>query len=353
MENKMDNQTVSVITRTVDERFDLLERAIFSVYCNDYKQKQVVIVYQGRDPGYIRELNGFKELYPGISFKVVQNPSNEDERAKNLNLGMANADGRYICFLDDDDVIYPNHLSKLIERIRDTGKAWAYSQSCIDMEECRYVTKKEYKFLHDEFSYLKLFKDNYIPINTWMIDKNKVKDKSLMFFNENLKKHEDYAFLLKFAFYHEPVVCSDVTSIYKIRTDGSNTVMHGMDEAHPEYLKRKKEWDEAEKIVQEIRDNLTASHYWFNELLDKNLNQIIKKTPKRLVNLKAKVGNKRLSISLEKVSNTRKKKNFRSLVSLYLFKKTGLNQVEIFFRKKLRDPLLKDNKIMVMKEDLK
>ena len=349
----MDNQTVSVITRTVDGRFDLLERAIFSVYCNDYKQKQAVIVYQGKDPGYVRELNGFKELYPGISFKVVQNPSNEDERAKNLNLGMANADGRYICFLDDDDVIYPNHLSKLIERIRDTGKAWAYSQSCIDMEEDRYIIKKEYKFLHSDFSYLNLFDDNYIPINTWMIDRDKVRDKSILTFKEDLKKLEDYGFLLKFAFHYEPAVCKEITSIYKIRTDGSNTTTYGMDENHPEYDKKDNEWKDARKAVQAIRDNLIDSHYWFREFLNINLEPIIKKSPRKLVNLKAKVGNKRLSISLEKVSNTRKKKNLRSLISLYLFKKTGLNQIEIFFRKKLRDPLLKDNKIMVMKQDLK
>lgn len=351
---KMDKQTVSVIIRTIGGRLDFLERAIFSIYCNSYKYKQAVIVYQGKDLEYIKKLNGFKELYPGLSFKVIQNPSNEDERAKNLNLGVANADGRFICFLDDDDVIYPSHLSELIERIRDTGKAWAYSQMCIDIEEKDYVINKEYKFTHDEFSYLKLFKDNYIPINSWMIDRNKIEDKILMF-DERLKKHEDYGFLLRFAFYYEPAVSFDVTSIYKIRTDGSNTIMHRMDENHPEYKKRKQEWQDAEKIVQDIRDKLTESHYWFKEFLHSDaLKQIIRKKPRGLMNLNAKMGNKRLSISLENISNAPKKKGpFRSLVSLYLFKKTGLNQAEIFFRKKIRDPLLKYGNVMTVKEDLK
>ena len=350
----MDNQTVSVIIRTVDGRLNSLENAIFSVYCNNYKYKQVVIVYQGKESGYIQELNGLKEIFPGLDFKVVQNPSSEDERAKNLNIGVANADGRYICFLDDDDVVYPNHFSNLVECILTTGKAWAYSQACVDIEEDGYIAKKEYKFINDEFSYLKLFKDNYIPINTWMIDTNKIKDKSLLLFREDLTKLEDYGFLLEFAYYYEPSVCPEITSIYKIRTDGSNTTVYGMDENHPEYIKRNEEWNEARNTVQDIKDNITDTHYWFKELLNNNLNQILKKDPRKLINLKAKVGNKRFSFSMEKISKkTEKKNSVRSLLSLYLFRKTGLNQVDKIFRKKIRDPFFRYANVMKMKEDLK
>jgi glycosyltransferase involved in cell wall biosynthesis len=299
-----DNKTVSIIMRTIDGRLDSLERSVFSIFCNGYQHKQVVLVYQGTDKEYFHRLKHLEELYPGLDFKIVQNPTDKDERGKNLNIGIENSDGRYICFLDDDDVIYPNHLTKLVNTISEAGKAWAYSQVCIDIERDGYVVEKEYKFIHKEFSYLKLWNNNYIPINTLLIDKYKITDKSLLSFSQSMKMYEDYAFLLKLAFYFEPAVCPDVTSIYKIRRDGSNTVIHKLSPDHPEYEHKKQEQQSAQNKITEIKNEIASSHYWSKEILTgPDLNQFIRnRNAKPIWNIKTRLGrNKCLRVIIEKI----------------------------------------------------
>ncbi len=300
-----ENKTVSIILRTIDGRFDYLERSIFSIFCNSYEHKQIVLVYQGTDTEYFNKLKYFKNIYPGLEFKIIQNPTDKDERGKNLNIGIENSGGRYICFLDDDDVIYPNHLAKLVKTISETGRTWAYSQVCIDIERDGYIIEKEHKFKHKKFSYLKLWNNNYIPINTLLIDRSKINDKSLLSFSQSMKMYEDYAFLLKLGFYFEPATCPDVTCIYKIRMDGSNTVMHKLRSDHPEYEQKKQERQLAQNEITRIKNEIASLHYWSKEiLLGSDLNHFIKnQNAKPILNLKTMLGrNKCLRIILEKIA---------------------------------------------------
>ena len=64
------NETVSIIIRTIAGRFDYLERSIFSIFCNSYKHKQIVLVYQGTDMEYLNNLKYFKDIYPDLDFKI-------------------------------------------------------------------------------------------------------------------------------------------------------------------------------------------------------------------------------------------------------------------------------------------
>ena len=153
------DKTISVIIRTIDNRFDSLERAVFSIYCNDYQYKEVVIVYQGFSDEYAKELASLRQIYPDMPMQVVHNPTTKDERGKNANLGVLAARGRYVGFLDDDDVLLPNHLDKLYTALSESGKTWAYGQVCVDYEDDGVVTKKEYPFLHKEFSFLRLWEN--------------------------------------------------------------------------------------------------------------------------------------------------------------------------------------------------
>jgi len=220
-----ENQKISIIVRTIKGRKDFLDQCLFSLYCSDYKNDlEVIIVCQTSDLEYFDSIQDLQFLYErnNLKFKYIINPVDFDDRANNLNLGVKACTGRYICFLDDDDIYYPNHISLLFSELSNSDKVWAYSNCCMHHNNGLVMENKTLPFNRSQFSFLDLWKDNYIPIHSWLIDKERIKIP--IYFDTNLSKLEDYLFLLNLAFNHEPVFVNKITHVYKVRNDGSNTI---------------------------------------------------------------------------------------------------------------------------------
>ena len=154
---------VTIIIRTIGGTN--IDKAIFSIYCNSYADKEVIIVYQGINAEYIEYLNQTTAKYPGIIYKIIHNPDvSFDQRAKNLNLGIAAATGRYIGFLDDDDEMYPTHIETHMNALKTSDSMWSVGQYCIKTVDKNYTVsmKNIDKIRHmtiEQFYYR-----NYIPI---------------------------------------------------------------------------------------------------------------------------------------------------------------------------------------------
>ncbi|TFG36490.1 MAG: glycosyltransferase family 2 protein, partial [Nitrospirales bacterium] len=108
-----ENPLVSIIVRTKD-RPKLLKRAIQSIASQTYKPVEVVLVNDGGCDLAIEEL---KTVLGDISLNYIQLEKNTG-RAHAGNLGIENAKGKFISFLDDDDEFYSEHISTLISFLR-------------------------------------------------------------------------------------------------------------------------------------------------------------------------------------------------------------------------------------------
>ena len=120
-----ENEKISVIVRTIKGRKDFLDQCLFSLYCSDYKNElEVIIVCQTSDLEYFKSIQDLRSLYErdNLSFKYIINAVDFDDRSNNLNLGVKASTGRYICFLDDDDIYYPNHISLLFNELINSDK---------------------------------------------------------------------------------------------------------------------------------------------------------------------------------------------------------------------------------------
>jgi glycosyltransferase involved in cell wall biosynthesis len=113
--------------------------------------------------------------------------------AASRNTGAKLARGEYICFLDDDDILYPEHFETLIEAMNREGLSVAYSNSEKTLIEKTYdgyrITGREPREQHP-FDRKQMLVMNYIPVHN-LVFRRECLDRAGIF-DENLVIHEDW-----------------------------------------------------------------------------------------------------------------------------------------------------------------
>ena len=104
---------VSVIVATY-RRDSVLEKALESLAIQTYVNFQLILVDDNDHDEWNQKVEKivckFKKAYPQIEVVYIQNHPNLGS-AKTRNVGIEQANGEYVCFLDDDDI----YLSRRIE----------------------------------------------------------------------------------------------------------------------------------------------------------------------------------------------------------------------------------------------
>lgn len=195
---------VSIIVRTKD-RPKLLKRALESIAAQTYRPIEVVLVNDG---GGDLEIDKFREILGNISLNYIRLEKNMG-RAHAGNVGIENAVGKYIGFLDDDDEFYPEHTDILVSFSKKGDYDVAYS--AIELVENTYdnaggVAEKRKKVFASSFSYSELLLGNYIPLMSVLFRANLIKR---VRFDENFELYEDWDMLIRMA---------DKTSFYFVNS---------------------------------------------------------------------------------------------------------------------------------------
>lgn len=107
---KKDGPVVSVIVPTYN-RPQYLSMALASVLQQSYRNLQVIVVNDGgEDVSDI--LNSFSD--PRLKFI---NRNENRGKPYSLNEALNHAEGKYVAYLDDDDIYYPNHIETLVNTL--------------------------------------------------------------------------------------------------------------------------------------------------------------------------------------------------------------------------------------------
>jgi len=195
---------VSIIVRTKD-RPELLKKALQSISAQTYRPIEVVLVNDGGCDIDVEEL---KSPLVDISLTYVKLERNTG-RAYAGNVGIENTKGGYIGFLDDDDEFYPEHLSSLVDLLKQHDYKVAYTDSLMVFKEQNpqahefdYM-KREQVFSKD-FDYAFLIFENYIPFMCLLFDRKVLIDSGG--FDTRFEIYEDWDLLIrigeKHQFYH-------------------------------------------------------------------------------------------------------------------------------------------------------
>lgn len=137
------------------------------------------------------------QIFTDYEWIVVDNCSNDDSRISVLrtnenggtavarNVGLRHAKGRYITFLDSDDLLDPNYLEKQLEFIKENGPLISSGYRRKAKHTCT-------DFLVPEIvDYKTALSGNPLSCLTTMYDRKVIGD---AFFPEDIDRPEDYAF---------------------------------------------------------------------------------------------------------------------------------------------------------------
>lgn len=199
------NPLVSIIVRTLGR--PILKEALESIALQTYPNIEVVLVNASGDQIEKREI--WSGRYPiRICSEDIQLP-----RSKAANLGLANVKGEFITFLDEDDVIYPDHIEKLVRALQKYSNIKvAYSGSQIEYRERngKLLSKNE---LNEPFEIKRLQVENYIPNHSVLFNRSLLELNCS--FDEELDRYEDWDFLLKLSRHTDFVHVPFVTACYR------------------------------------------------------------------------------------------------------------------------------------------
>lgn len=190
-----DNPLVSIIVRTKD-RPELLKIVCKSIASQTYRPIEVVIVNDGGCDLPIEELKG---ILGNVSLNYIRLEMNYG-RPFAGNTGIKHASGEYICFLDDDDEFYPEHVSTLVSAINGRNDKIAYSDAVkiarkFDPETGHIEDTELGVFSSYDFSYIDLITENYIPLTTLIFSRKILLDSGG--FDEEFELYEDWDLLLR------------------------------------------------------------------------------------------------------------------------------------------------------------
>lgn len=212
---KMDPPELSVIVRTKD-RPQLLRQALSSLKQQLFQKFEVIIVNDGGVE--IREI--LDEFKNQLNIKYLSNRTSLG-RSKTGNIGLQAAAGRYITFLDDDDILYPRHLQVLVEHInKNEGIGLVYSDCHIasyewnDENELQLRSAGKRLFKGRDFDREKLYQSNYIPIMTALFKRELLQD--VGYLDDRLDVFEDWDLWIRLAGVTDFLRVSEATCEYRI-----------------------------------------------------------------------------------------------------------------------------------------
>jgi glycosyltransferase involved in cell wall biosynthesis len=204
----------SVIIPTYN-RPESLKEAIQSVLRQEYTYFEIIVINDGGVDvqGVINGLNAGKKI------RYINHEKNRGLAAAR-NIGIRIANGKYIAYLDDDDIFYPSHLDILVNFLESNEFKVAFTEACRayqTKENGKYIISKRDIPYAVDFCEDQILINNMMPVLCVMHEKSCLDEVGL--FDESLTTHEDWDLWIrmsrKFRFAH----IADLTCEFRWRED--------------------------------------------------------------------------------------------------------------------------------------
>lgn len=205
---------VSVIVRTCG-RPDILRETLLSLAGQTYPNFEIVVIEDG--PDISREM--IQREFGRLEIKYYST-GNRVGRSRAGNIGLAKATGKYLNFLDDDDLFFYDHIETLVNALTGKSEKAAYSyglEAAVEINSKSpyvYEIKRVKKRYAQPFDKLMLCHHNYIPIQCMMFEKSLFDNSGGL--DEGFDYLEDWDLWVRYATETDFLSVPKTTSIYKV-----------------------------------------------------------------------------------------------------------------------------------------
>jgi glycosyltransferase involved in cell wall biosynthesis len=161
---------VSVILRTKN-RPDFLRESLNSAIEQTMTEREVLVINDGGED--VSEIIRHLDIVGAVRYFHEKESIG---RCAAANLGLREARGKYISYLDDDDLYYPDHLEGVVGALEEGDYQVAYSDAyCasqrLDPRTGKYEVYDRRILLSHDFDPVRLFSECFIHLSTFMHEK--------------------------------------------------------------------------------------------------------------------------------------------------------------------------------------
>jgi GT2 family glycosyltransferase/acetyltransferase-like isoleucine patch superfamily enzyme len=216
----VESPLVTIVTRTYRKREEFLRQSIMSVLNQTYRNIELIVVEDGG--ATMRSLVEKTPSVDGLSVRFFG--LEKVGRSVTGNHGLEMATGRYCMFLDDDDLLFPDHVEILVAALlKEEHAVAAYSLAMevgtVAGGEGRYVevsheTNVAFK---QDFDYETLLDHNYIPIQSILFKRDLYTKRGG--FETDMSNLEDWNLWLRYAYKNRFCYVPKTTSLFRTPAD--------------------------------------------------------------------------------------------------------------------------------------
>lgn len=205
---------VSILIRTIG-RHAFLREALESCANQTYPNLEVVVIEDG--PETSREvIDAFGDRLR-IRYRAT---GTRKGRARAGNLALQEARGEYLNFLDDDDVLFADHVEVLVDAVREAQVAGAYALAWethtrfADAEGGRHEEVMHVTRHHQSFDRITLWHHNFLPIQAVLFSRRLYERHGG--FAEDMDQLEDWNLWTRYTLEDDFVLVPKTTSKYRV-----------------------------------------------------------------------------------------------------------------------------------------
>lgn len=224
--SRKSNTLVSVIVRTMPGRSGKLREALISVAAQTYKHIELVVVEDGGQSAQA-SIDTYRET--GRFQSVIYLPQKKIGRCLAGNAALAAATGELVCFLDDDDLFYADHLEVLVsawEKNPALGAVYGLSfqvRTDIQSHEPWVYRDVDHSVIYrQKFSRVLMWHHNYLPIQTVLFRRDLYLKHGG--FDADLDNLEDWNLWVRYSLHDDFLMVPKVTSLYRVPATNAQAV---------------------------------------------------------------------------------------------------------------------------------